>query len=114
LKSKNFSVESVAGVFAAKEAMAKAMGEGIGKLGLKNLEIYHENNGKPYGKYKNQAFKLSISHEREYAIAVAVIDEEKLDIPREVKDLFPKVQEADHKGSRGRAGILAGSLGMLG
>lgn len=114
LSVKNNGAETVAGYFAAKEAMAKALGVGIGKAGLRKLEVCHHQSGQPYGKYKNQRFRLSISHEHDYAIAVAILESGQLQIPEELEKIFPKVSTEDHKGSRGRAGIIAGSMGMLG
>ncbi len=74
---------SLSGRFAAKEAVAKALGCGIGPVSWQEIEIQRGPNGEPrlqlYG--KAQAFAqslgltewaLSISHSKEYAIAVAV------------------------------------------
>lgn len=67
--------------FAAKEAVAKAMGTGFGQfLSWLDIEITHDASGKPQvllskpllEKYPNTLFHLSISHCREYATAVAV------------------------------------------
>jgi len=72
--------------FAAKEAVAKAFGTGLGsKLDWREIEIYNDEWGKPYvallGKAKD-LFKeinavnisLSLSHCKTYAIAYAVIE----------------------------------------
>ena len=70
---------SLAARFAGKEAVIKAIGKGIG---WREIEILAEPSGKPlvhlYGKAQNQANSLglanlaiSLSHSREYAIAVA-------------------------------------------
>ena len=70
-----------AGRFAAKEAIAKALGVGFGAmLAWHDLEILNDDKGKPSvffsekGKkqWNNPQFFLSISHETNYAIAVAV------------------------------------------
>ena len=78
--------ESLAGMFAAKEAFLKAMGEGIGgELALGDIEIVHNNIGKPSIErtekieqiLKGNDFgniDLSISHDGEYAIAVVQIN----------------------------------------
>ncbi len=75
------SIQTVAGYWAAKEAIAKALQTGIGKeLSFKDITIY-KINGAPHfhlSKEKEQAFgitqkALSITHEAEYAIAVAVV-----------------------------------------
>ncbi len=72
----------MAGIFAAKEAISKLLGTGIGKINWKHIEILHEEEGKPYVNLYDEAlkfsgqlgideFSLSISHEKEYAIAFA-------------------------------------------
>jgi holo-[acyl-carrier protein] synthase len=74
--------------FASKEALAKAIGTGISEgLNFKDIEIVNNSNGKPYyfnsSKLKNFIIKkkkiknfnlfLSISDEKEYSIAFAII-----------------------------------------
>ena len=75
--------ESAAGYWAAKEAIAKALKTGISKeLKFKDIEIYKEKNGAPnfrlpkhiVEKYKITDTSLSISHDGDYAIAVAAIE----------------------------------------
>jgi len=75
-------VESVAGFFAAKEAVAKALGTGIGKeCSFFDIKIHKDENGAPFftlsreivEKYAIFETALSITHEKDYAIAVAVI-----------------------------------------
>jgi len=73
---------SLAGRFAAKEAVAKALGCGIGAVGWQSIEIHRGPQGEPLlvltGK-ANQvaeglgltAWSISISHTRTYAVAVA-------------------------------------------
>jgi holo-[acyl-carrier protein] synthase len=71
---------SLAARFAAKEAVIKALGKAT-SVSLREIEILAEPNGKPlvnlYGKTQNQArdlglygFAISLSHSREYAIAL--------------------------------------------
>lgn len=71
------------GLFAAKEAVSKALGTGIGFVAWKDIEIVHLNTGQPlvklHGNAKDVAEQLglstwsvSISHDRNKAIAVAV------------------------------------------
>ncbi len=76
----------VAARFAAKEAISKAFGTGIGaQLGWQDMEIAHRESGEPYvilhGKGKalfaaRQAARLlvSISHTDQYAAVVAVLE----------------------------------------
>ena len=74
---------SLSGRFAAKEAVAKALGCGIGPISWQEIEIRRGSNGEPllqlYGKAEVMAHELgletwsvSISHSKTYAIAVAV------------------------------------------
>jgi holo-[acyl-carrier protein] synthase len=73
----------LSGLFAAKEAASKALGTGIGRVGWQDLEILHLPTGQPtlhlHGNAKLTAEKLglrtwsvSISHDRDKAIAVVV------------------------------------------
>ncbi|NPV41032.1 MAG: holo-ACP synthase [Anaerolineae bacterium] len=77
------SFERAAGLFAAKEALVKALGCGIGPVGWQEVEIRHQGEGNPvaslHGRAANLAqemgildISLSISHTREHATAVAV------------------------------------------
>ena len=46
--------ETMAGLFAAKEAISKALGTGIGKIPFTAMEITHDTNGAPIDVYKRQ------------------------------------------------------------
>lgn len=73
--------------FAAKEAFSKALGTGISGFNLKDVYITNDENGKPIINVQNSAeeilkkrcqnYKLhvSLSHEKEYAIAYVIIEE---------------------------------------
>ena len=76
-------VETIAGFWAAKEAIAKALGCGIGKkLSFKDITIYKDNKGTPHFQLSSNAAKrfpikeasLSISHDGGFAIAVVAIE----------------------------------------
>lgn len=78
--------ESFAGSFAAKESAAKAMGTGFSGFFPNCIEILRDENLKPYavlhGKAKETADNLkitrihvSISHEKDKAIAFAIAEE---------------------------------------
>lgn len=78
--------QTIAGNFAAKEAVMKALGTGF-NVGWKNIEILHCPNGKPYvNLYDRAAYRLScirgkkvwvsISHIRGLAVAQAIIEGE--------------------------------------
>ena len=76
----------VAARFAAKEAVSKAFGTGIGRhLGWQDLEIRREESGKPFVVLHDAGLKLlserggkliqvSLSHTENYAAAVAVLE----------------------------------------
>ena len=84
-KSKNNIHQTVAGLFATKEAFLKALKIGIGNgLELKDIEIMHDNNNAPticqsnkVQEYLQKAncfqISISISHDGDYAIAIALI-----------------------------------------
>ncbi len=75
--------QSAAGRFAAKEAVSKALGGGIGEMGWQDIEILQDENNMPtlqlHGVAEEKAAELgltawsvSITHSRAYAAAVAV------------------------------------------
>lgn len=77
------SVEILAGRFAAKEAVAKALGVGWRGIHWKEVEIVRHASGAPsvvlHGRAKLLAkelnlnnFEVSLSHERDFAIALVV------------------------------------------
>ena len=72
LKSDEQKLTYLAGRFAGKEAVSKAMGTGIGKIGFQDIEILNDSQGKPY--LNIERAKISLSHEKNYAIAFVVID----------------------------------------
>lgn len=73
--------EFFAGRFAAKEAISKALGTGFRDFSLTDIEILNDHLGKPYVIFKNAIeyfnkkyfIDISISHCKEYAMAVAII-----------------------------------------
>lgn len=77
--------ESASGIFAAKEAVSKALGTGVRGFGLKDIEIVHTDIGMPIMKLSNKVeelFKLNnykihvtISHTKESAVSFVVIEE---------------------------------------
>ena len=77
-KNKNKFIATLAGKFAAKEAISKALGFGLGKrLKFKEISILNENSGKPFVKMYKYNFKnihISISHSNDNAVALAVIE----------------------------------------
>lgn len=84
-EEKNHSPQTIAGYFAAKEAVSKALGTGISNMQWKDIEILKDPSGKPYVRLYNNAENLaysigidkifiSISHSRENAVALAIAD----------------------------------------
>lgn len=83
VEGKNNYASTLAGYFAAKEAVAKSLGVGIRNMKWRDIEIRKDDYGKPYIKLHNNAEKIayskhiceilvSISHSRENAIAQAI------------------------------------------
>ncbi|MBQ2753027.1 MAG: holo-ACP synthase [Firmicutes bacterium] len=78
--------QTAAGVFAAKEAFVKACGTGFGKIKATDIEVMKDESGKPYFIFYNEAKSfvedknarahLSISHEKDYAVAFVLIEGE--------------------------------------
>lgn len=80
---------SMAGNFAAKEAVAKAFGTGFGRIQPKDIEILRDDKGKPYVVLYNEAktfaqgnnitaVKVSISHNKRDAVAFALTEVDKI------------------------------------
>lgn len=76
-------VEHLAGRFAAKEAVAKALGTGISGISWTDIEVAHRDSGQPEVRLSGAAaalaasrgvrvWHLSISHTSEYAMASAI------------------------------------------
>lgn len=84
ISSKKLFLYRLAGRYAAKEAVAKALGTGIGKeLSFRDIEILRDGNQPPQitlhdkAKTKAEALKLknwtlSVSHEEDMALAVVM------------------------------------------
>ncbi|KAA6225241.1 holo-ACP synthase [Campylobacter sp. LR291e] len=77
------SINSIAGFWAAKEALSKALGVGISKkCSFFDIRICKDKNGSPFFKFSKKLKKyfniksssLSISHDLNFAMAVVVVD----------------------------------------
>lgn len=79
-KTRKYSAQTVAANFAAKEAFSKALGTGIRGFALRDIEVLRDELGKPYINLYNGLEKLpykvfvSLSHTKEYAAAVVVLE----------------------------------------
>lgn len=73
----------LSGLFAAKEAVSKALGTGIGRVAWQDIEIIHLISGQPTVRLHGHAeivaeqlgleeWSVSISHDRDKAVALAV------------------------------------------
>ena len=83
ISQSNHKVERVAGYWAVKEAISKALGVGIGKqFSFKDVEIFYDSYGRPIAKLSNCIkdrfsildISISITHDGDYAIGVATIE----------------------------------------
>lgn len=106
--------ETCAGIFAAKEAIIKALNGNLAGLQYKDISIERKNDV-PFAYVNGINFFVSISHDAGYAISVASTDEStsKINIDDEFK-IFKKRNDFTHKGDYGKLGIFAGSLSMTG
>ena len=66
-------IESIAGNFAVKEAVSKALGTGIRGFTFKEIEV--SENVRKLIKAKDYLFNVSISHNKTMAIAFVVLEE---------------------------------------
>lgn len=84
LSKNTLRVESVAGNFAVKEAVSKAVGTGIRGFSFKDIEVFRDELGKPIVKVSSKIeevikcndylFNVSISHNKTMAIAFVVLE----------------------------------------
>ncbi len=77
--------ETLAGMFCAKEAVAKALGTGFAGFRPSDIEILHTRAGAPYAelrgkakeKFPTESVEISISHCKAYAVATALVREKR-------------------------------------
>lgn len=85
LESRGYNPSTVAGSFATKEAVAKALGTGIGKISWQDIVVLRDDGGRPYVDLYGNAKELfssisgrrihvSISHSRLYAISQVIME----------------------------------------
>ena len=68
-------MEFLAGRFAAKEAISKALGTGVVGFNLKDITIDWDEFHKPVCDFQDMKIHISITHSDEFAVAFAVIEE---------------------------------------
>lgn len=123
---------TVAGLFAAKEAIAKVLGRGIGPVPFQAIEIVHDAAGKPSAQlsgdgaalFQERGFselQLSISHESEYATAIALGFGKPQPPHCSAVSIQPELalsllhrDRQGYKTQYGRIGLIGGSTGMAG
>jgi holo-[acyl-carrier protein] synthase len=75
----NRKIEYLAGRFAAKEAIYKALSQVDIEVLIRDIIILDDDSGRPKcisPKYIGKRINISISHEREYSVAFAVVEGE--------------------------------------
>lgn len=119
--------QSYAAMYAAKEAVAKLSGKGIRGFALTDIEVVHNDLGAPEVALHGNAQKLfdgnvyvSLSHERDYAFAVAsysFVDSRPILPGITITDgdleLLPRFRFT-HKGDYGRVYVIGGNGFMVG
>ncbi len=81
IKKRNYNINTIAGLFASKEAFLKSIKKGINNYSLKDIEVVHDDNNAPsivlhnelYDLYKDYHISLSISHDGDYATAIVLL-----------------------------------------
>jgi holo-[acyl-carrier protein] synthase len=87
LQERKNNAQTAAGIFAAKEAVSKALGTGFGSIRWLDVEILRDDRGKPYAVLHGNALEqlqaiggktvlVTITHIKDLAAAQAVIEGE--------------------------------------
>ncbi len=125
---------TAAGIYAAKEAVLKALGGGLSTMSLLDLWVDHDEKGRPFMAFSDKGrrivkdlgfsgFSISISHDGGLAGAQAIglpLDSAgrlKTESPDLLEDLGRKMlkrEERGHKGNFGKVALVGGSEGMAG
>ena len=89
-KQEKAAAATAAANFCGKEAVVKAIGTGFGKIQLIDIEILRNTLGSPYVNLYGEAkksvhadlagtdIKISLSHSKDYAIAMVIINDARL------------------------------------
>lgn len=75
-RSKQTQLEFISGRFAAKEALGKALGTGIGTVGFRDITVINDERGKPVFEWElpGHVTHLSISHSEKYTVAQVILE----------------------------------------
>lgn len=82
IEKAKYSLNTISGLYAAKEAFLKAIKKGINNYSLKDIEVVHDDNNAPSiilhnelkELYNNYNISLSISHDGDYTTAIVLIE----------------------------------------
>lgn len=113
---KNNRNQTLAGIFALKEAVIKAYNLNLSYIIRKKIEILYSDN-RPFVLIDGEKIEsnVSISHDNGSAVAVCISNNSMIyDVDPEMKNLLPVRNKNSHKGSFGKVAILGGSEGMAG
>lgn len=130
IEKRKGNAETVAGLFAGKEAVAKAIGSGIGRFAFHDVSILHGGSGQPYCSFSENGktmlnelgltgMDISISHQEDVAVAVAtgregLVLEENFHMDQELNLSLVKRDRKGYKSQYGKVAIVGGSVGMAG
>ena len=108
--------QTLAGIYALKEAVIKAYNLNLSYIKNMRIEIRHKSSS-PYVLIDGNIIdaEVSISHDSDIAVAICVNnDTNKIKVSKQMKSLLPKRKKISHKGDYGKVAILGGSYGMAG
>lgn len=131
IKRRSYNSFTIAGLFASKESVSKALGTGIRGFSWTDIEIDHDSLGKPVVELKGNAKKIargkdinnisiSISHIKDQALSISIAEDDISEIKEnnknfnELENILVNREKNSHKGTYGKVGVIAGSKGMTG
>ena len=127
--------QTLAGIFAVKEAAVKCLGKGLGHYAFKEIHLFHDEEGSPELVFEGKAeaylkraglssMAVTLSHDGDYAMAICLgipfsgrKEGPFIPMDRLCLDLHPlllKREKNGHKGTFGKVALIGGSFGMAG